>query len=100
MTVGDFRQTNLPQDVNSQYGKTLRINKTDGSYEILSLGHRNPQGLTINPITGALWAHEHGPRGGDEINLPEKGKNYGWPKSHMVLTILGQKLLMKPKKTV
>lgn len=42
-------------------------------------GIRNPQGLAINPWSGALWLHEHGPRGGDEINIPEKGKNYGWP---------------------
>ena len=48
--------------------------------EILSKGHRNPQGLAINPETGELWAHEHGPRGGDEINIISAGHNYGWPK--------------------
>ena len=48
--------------------------------EILSKGHRNPQGLAINPETGELWAHEHGPRGGDEINIINAGHNYGWPK--------------------
>ncbi|WP_263376303.1 PQQ-dependent sugar dehydrogenase [Granulicella aggregans] len=47
--------------------------------EIWSRGHRTPQGLTINPATGELWEVEHGPRGGDEINKPEAGKNYGWP---------------------
>ena len=47
--------------------------------EIWSYGHRNPQGLALNPATGKLWEHEHGPRGGDEINIIEKGKNYGWP---------------------
>lgn len=46
---------------------------------IWSYGHRNPQGLTLNPETNELWEHEHGPRGGDEINLIEKGLNYGWP---------------------
>ena len=80
MTVGDFRQTNLPQDVNSQYGKTLRINKTDGSYEILTLGHRNPQG--IKKISKDLFiSTEHGPRMGDEINIIDttSNNNYGWP---------------------
>ncbi len=47
--------------------------------EIWSYGHRNPQGLAINPASGKVWEHEHGPRGGDEINIPEAGKNYGWP---------------------
>jgi glucose/arabinose dehydrogenase len=47
--------------------------------EIWSYGHRNPQGLALHPATGKLWEHEHGPRGGDEINIIEKGKNYGWP---------------------
>ena len=47
--------------------------------EIWSWGHRNPQGLALHPVTGRLWEHEHGPRGGDEINIIEKGKNYGWP---------------------
>ena len=47
---------------------------------IYSYGHRNPQGMVIHPETGAIWAHEHGPRGGDEINIIEAGKNYGWPK--------------------
>ena len=46
---------------------------------IWSYGHRNPQGFDVDPATGALWATEHGPRGGDELNLIEKGKNYGWP---------------------
>jgi glucose/arabinose dehydrogenase len=47
--------------------------------EIWSYGHRNPQGAALNPRTGQLWTHEHGPRGGDEINIPQAGKNYGWP---------------------
>ncbi|WP_431111704.1 PQQ-dependent sugar dehydrogenase, partial [Winogradskyella poriferorum] len=46
---------------------------------IFSFGHRNPQGLALPPETGQLWEHEHGPRGGDEINIIQKGKNYGWP---------------------
>ncbi|MDE0118491.1 MAG: PQQ-dependent sugar dehydrogenase [Bdellovibrionales bacterium] len=51
----------------------------DALPEIWSFGHRNPQGLFIHPKTGQLWEQEHGPRGGDEINLIKKGKNYGWP---------------------
>ncbi|MEJ7911774.1 MAG: PQQ-dependent sugar dehydrogenase, partial [Chitinophagaceae bacterium] len=46
---------------------------------IYSYGHRNPQGSVLHPITGALWTNEHGPRGGDEINILSVGKNYGWP---------------------
>ena len=79
-TTGDFRQRTLPQDKNSQYGKTLKINKNNGSYEILSLGHRNPQG--IKKIREDLFiATEHGPRMGDEINIIDTSSvnNYGWP---------------------
>ena len=47
--------------------------------EIFSFGHRNPQGLVLNPETGDMWEHEHGPQGGDEVNLIRKGNNYGWP---------------------
>jgi glucose/arabinose dehydrogenase len=47
--------------------------------EIFSYGHRNPQGLAFHPETGALWSTEHGPQGGDELNVVEAGKNYGWP---------------------
>jgi glucose/arabinose dehydrogenase len=80
------------QHLDNHQGKILRLND-DGSVpkdnpfvgqagalpEIWSYGHRNPQGLAINPDTGALWETEHGPQGGDELNLIEKGKNYGWP---------------------
>lgn len=76
----------LAQDVNSLAGKVLRINK-DGSIpednpfgnEIYSYGHRNPQGLAWHPITGDLYATEHGAVRNDEINIIIKGKNYGWP---------------------
>ncbi len=92
-TIGDRgdRDRN-PQDTTRDGGKVYRINPdgsipadnpfvgVDGAKEaIWSYGHRNPQGLTLHPVTGELWEHEHGPRGGDEINLIEKGKNYGWP---------------------
>ena len=80
------------QNLGSHQGKILRLND-DGTVpadnpfvgqagklpEIWSYGHRNPQGLAFNPETGALWETEHGPQGGDELNLIEKGKNYGWP---------------------
>jgi glucose/arabinose dehydrogenase len=81
-----------PQALDSLMGKVLRIN-ADGSIpkdnpfvgkagarpEIYALGFRDPQGLTIDPKTGKAWTSEHGPRGGDEINEVEKGKNYGFP---------------------
>jgi len=55
------------------------VNTADAKTEVYSYGHRNPQGLTMNPMTGQIWEHEHGPMGGDEVNLIEPGKNYGWP---------------------
>jgi aldose sugar dehydrogenase len=81
-----------PQELDSLMGKVLRIN-TDGSVpkdnpfvgragarpEIYALGFRDDQGMAIHPRTGRLWTSEHGPRGGDEINEVEKGKNYGFP---------------------
>lgn len=80
------------QDLNSHFGKVIRIN-TDGSVpadnpyvnranakpEIWSWGHRNVQGATVDAATGKLWTVEHGPRGGDELNQPQAGLNYGWP---------------------
>lgn len=55
------------------------VGRKDARPEIWSYGHRNSQGLAVDPRTGRLWESEHGPRGGDEINLPQPGKNYGWP---------------------
>src|SRR5262249_23397804 len=55
------------------------VDKTGARPEIWSYGHRNPQGLAFKPGTDELWEHEHGPRGGDEVNIIRKGKNYGWP---------------------
>ncbi len=81
-TTGDFRQRKLPQDKNSQYGKTLKISKFDSSYEILSIGHRNAQG--ISKVDENLFlSTEHGPRMGDEVNLIDTNtvNNYGWPLS-------------------
>ena len=81
-----------PQDITRDNGKIYRLND-DGSIPadnpfvneanakkaIWSYGHRNPQGLTINPQTGEIWEQEHGPQGGDEINIIKKGANFGWP---------------------
>lgn len=78
------------QNTDNHFGTVVRINK-DGSVpesnpfvdgnapEIFTYGHRNVQGLTIHPQTGAVWAMEHGPKGGDEVNILSKGSNYGWP---------------------
>ena len=56
------------------------INDSNAIKAIYSYGHRNPQGIFKNPDTGEIWTNEHGPRGGDEINIIKKGVNYGWPK--------------------
>ena len=92
-TIGDRgNRDENPQDITRDCGKIYRIND-DGSIPednpfvneanaktaIYSYGHRNPQGLTLHPKTSAIWSHEHGPKGGDEINIIEAGKNYGWP---------------------
>lgn len=92
-TIGDrYNRDNNPQDITRDCGKVYRIND-DGSIPesnpffnepnakkaIYSYGHRNPQGMTLHPVTGDIWTHEHGPRGGDEINIIVPGKNYGWP---------------------
>jgi len=93
-SVGDRGNRDVyPQDINLDGGKIYRIND-DGSIPsdnpffnnpnakkaIYSYGHRNPQGMFKHPITGKIWTNEHGPRGGDEINIIKKGENYGWPK--------------------
>jgi glucose/arabinose dehydrogenase len=93
LTTGDhFTARDQAQNLGNHLGKLIRI-RPDGSVppdnpfvgragakpEIWSYGHRNAQGLALHPASGKLWEHEHGPRGGDEINLIEKGKNYGWP---------------------
>jgi glucose/arabinose dehydrogenase len=91
VTVGDH-QWGDTQNLRSHLGKIVRIDpdglappdnpfrkRPDALPEIWSYGHRNPQGLAIHPGSGKLWSHEHGPRWGDEINIIEPGKNYGWP---------------------
>ena len=76
-STGNFRSSDVSQSNDSIYGKILEIDKTSGSYEIMSKGHRNPQGLySDNKI---ILSTEHGPYGGDEINLIKKNGNYGFP---------------------
>ena len=92
VTVGDRRQRQRAQDPADHAGTVLRM-RADGTPsprtaalaipgaapEVFTFGHRNPQGLAIHPTSGAIWIHEHGPRGGDEINILRGGANYGWP---------------------
>ena len=78
------------QNSKNHSGSIIKILKNGNKYnnkaftnslpEIYSLGHRNPQGLSFDLKKNILWAHEHGPQGGDELNIVLKGKNYGWPK--------------------
>ncbi|MDO6444625.1 PQQ-dependent sugar dehydrogenase [Colwellia sp. 1_MG-2023] len=92
-SIGDRgRRDENPQDLKKDGGKIYRLHK-DGSIPsdnpfldengkttaVFSYGHRNPQGLAFDTSTGVLWSHEHGPKGGDEINVISAGKNYGWP---------------------
>ncbi|AZD29647.1 PQQ-dependent sugar dehydrogenase [Pseudomonas chlororaphis] len=92
ITLGENNERPTAQDLDKLQGKIVRL-YPDGRIpednpfvgqpgvrpEIWSYGHRNPQGAALNPWSGTLWDNEHGPRGGDEINLIERGKNYGWP---------------------
>lgn len=91
---GDRFQMQRAQDLADLNGKIVRladdgavpadnpfIGRAGARPEIWSLGHRNIQGLAVDPATGALWAHEHGPQGGDEVNLVRRGANYGWPRA-------------------
>lgn len=80
LTLGDgFDYREEAQRPDSHHGKIVVFPNTGGEPLIWSLGHRNVQGLVRDPQNGAIYAHEHGPRGGDEINRIEQGANYGWP---------------------
>ncbi|MDX9862141.1 MAG: PQQ-dependent sugar dehydrogenase [Rhodospirillales bacterium] len=92
VTLGDRGQGDSAQDPSNHIGTIVRIEpdgaippdnpfvgRADARPEIWSYGHRNGQGAALHPTTGELWQHEHGPRGGDEINIVEAGRNYGWP---------------------
>jgi glucose/arabinose dehydrogenase len=90
--IGDPPNATRAQDPNDLAGKVLRL-RDDGTVpndnpffgkagyrpEIYTMGHRNPLGLALNPVTGEIWENEDGPNGGDEINVLQPGKNYGWP---------------------
>ena len=92
-SVGDRGQRDItPQDINKDGGKIYRLHDdgrvpSDNPFltqaglksAIYSYGHRNPQGMSIDPVTNNIWSNEHGPRGGDEVNIIKKGANYGWP---------------------
>ena len=92
ISLGDRGDRNEAQNPENHIGSLIRLND-DGSVpadnpfvgkagfkpEIYSYGHRNVQGMNLHPVTGKVWTHEHGPQGGDEVNLVEAGKNYGWP---------------------
>lgn len=93
ITSGDgFIHRERAQLLDNHFGKTVRLNddgsvpddnpfaRTEGARpEIWTYGHRNPQGLVVEPVTGRVYLHEHGPMGGDELNVIDPGKNYGWP---------------------
>jgi len=92
-SIGDrYNRDVNPQDINRDGGKIYRlkddgqipednpfVNDPNAKKAIFSYGHRNPQGMAKSPFTGRIWIHEHGPKGGDEINILRKGLNYGWP---------------------
>jgi len=94
VTVGERGERDRAQNLGDHNGSVVRLypdgtvpddnpflGQADARPAIYSYGHRNPQGAVLHPDTGRLWIHEHGPRGGDEINIPEPGANFGWPKT-------------------
>ena len=91
LSLGERGQRHKAQNPEFYEGSIIRLNLNNDKVdinpfnpkwlnEIFSIGHRNPQGLAINQIDQKIWSHEHGPQGGDEINIIEGGENYGWPK--------------------
>ncbi len=92
ISIGDRGERPRAQMLHDHAGSIIRIHddgripadnpftsRSDAKPEIFSYGHRNPQGMALHPTTGQLWIHEHGPQGGDELNIIHKGRNYGWP---------------------
>ncbi len=105
-SIGDrFNRDANPQDISRDGGKIYRlhddgripadnpfIKQTEAKKAIFSYGHRNPQGMVKHPTTGQIWTHEHGPRGGDEINIIVAGNNYGWPRITYGINYSGSKI--------
>jgi len=92
VTVGDRGERDRAQDLSDHAGTTLRLHddgsvpvdnpfvgRADALDEIFTYGNRNAQGMAVHPVTGRIWQNEHGPRGGDELNVMGAGRNYGWP---------------------
>ena len=106
ITLGDRGTRNRAQDLNDHAGSLIRLHddgripadnpfvgRDDARPEIYSYGHRNLQGAALHPVTGRLWTHEHGPQGGDELNIPLAGANYGWPViTYGVNYVIGSKI--------
>lgn len=114
ITIGDRGPDGEPkaQDLAYHHGKTVRLHddgnvpadnpfvNTPGALpEIWSYGHRNQQGLMLHPVTGEMWASEHGPRGGDEVNVLKAGANYGWPLVSFGRTYSDEQITDDPMKT-
>jgi len=111
-SVGDRGNRDVnPQDLTRDGGKIYRLHddgripddnpfvtNSDAKKAVFSYGHRNPQGLAKHPVSRKLWEHEHGPKGGDEINILEKGKNYGWPVITYGLNYSGTKITNETKR--
>ncbi len=92
LTLGERGQQDLAQDISNHAGGVVRLHddgsvpesnpfkdKAGAAPELFTYGHRNVQGIALNPSSGQVWTHEHGPQGGDEINILKAGANYGWP---------------------
>ncbi|GAB7195561.1 PQQ-dependent sugar dehydrogenase [Dickeya oryzae] len=105
IALGENQQRMLAQDLGSLQGKLVRltpdggvpidnpfVNHSGARPEIWAYGLRNPQGLALNPWSGDVWESEHGPRGGDEINIPQPGENDGWPLATYGIDYSGQKI--------
>ena len=111
-TRGGANSTNLnAQDTKSDWGKVHRMTDdgkvpadnpvlpgNDKPTTVFTYGHRNPQGLAYDPVNNRVWETEHGPKGGDELNLIEAGKNYGWPLVSYGINYDGSTISEDPKK--
>ena len=111
-SVGERGRMKEAQDPQNHLGTVIRLQENGkvpqdnpflknrkGRAEIFSYGHRNPQGMALHPKTGKIWVHEHGPQGGDEINILKAGANYGWPKTTYGEQYGGGKIGIGPKST-